>query len=90
MSIPEHILTLIDNNAVDDAIVSLDRLIDSQPDNDEAFFLRGKLHWQLGQRKNALNDYHRAAELNPGGPAAGVIEMTMSIMNFYNKDLYNP
>lgn len=56
MSIPSHILNLIENNAVDEAIVSLDRFIEESGDSAEAYFQRGKLHWQAGHRREAIND----------------------------------
>ncbi|MFG6381592.1 MAG: tetratricopeptide repeat protein [Muribaculum sp.] len=90
MSIPSHILNLIENNAVDEAIVSIDNLIASGDISAEAYYQRGRLHWQAGHRRAAINDYHSALELDPESPAGEALRLTMSIMEFYNKDLYNP
>ena len=90
MSIPSHILNLIENNAVDEAIVSLDMFIEESGDSAEAYFQRGKLHWQAGHRREAINDYHRAVDIDSASPAREALRLSMSIMNFYNTDLYNP
>ncbi len=90
MSIPSHILNLIENNAVDEAIVSLDRFIEESGDSAEAYFQRGKLAWQAGHRREAINDYHRAVDIDSASPAREALRLSMSIMNFYNTDLYNP
>ena len=37
----------------------------------------------------ALNNYLEAMERNPESPAAHAYQMTMDILNFYNKDMYN-
>ena len=45
---------------------------------------------ELGRRREAINDYYKAAELDPDGPARQALEHISGIMQFYNKDLYNP
>lgn len=46
---------------------------------------RQKQDWQ-----GALNAYAEAAELDAESPAVHVREMLMDIMEYYNKDMYNP
>jgi len=60
------------------------------PDMDEAYTERGLLYWKLGKRAEAINDYNEAIRLNPKSRAVQVKEATYSILDFYNKDLYNP
>ena len=38
----------------------------------------------------ALNNYMEAIALDPDSPAVQAKEMLESILNFYNKDAYNP
>lgn len=56
----------------------------------DAYFQRGKLYWKAGRRGEAMSDYARAEELDPGSPAAEALAQARAIMQFYNKDLYNP
>lgn len=90
MELPPHIRHLIDNNVFEAAIVEIDRLIAGSPDDARLLFERGRLHWTLGHRREAMTDYARAAAVDPSGPAARALAMARDIMSFYNRDLYNP
>lgn len=90
MELSDKINALINNNDLKGAIVALDGIIASDLDNSEAYFERGKLHWRLGHRREAIADYSRAAELNPDSPASQALHQAMEIMSFFNRDLYNP
>ncbi len=58
---------------------------------DEAALLeRGRLYWALGKRSEAINDYLAAQRINPDGKAKELLKATYEILNYYNKDLYNP
>lgn len=57
---------------------------------DEAYTERGLLYWKQGKRAEAINDYNEAIRLNPASRAVQVKEATYSILDFYNKDLFNP
>lgn len=85
-----HIKNLIDKGDIEEAICQLDALIESQPDNDAAFFQRGKLYWKIGETARAMNDYATAARINPDSPAATALEHSHDIQNFFNPDLLNP
>lgn len=64
---------------------------DSHPQNlAEIYFERGRLKWKLGDRAGATADYRHAIDLDASSPAAEALEMTRRIMDFYNRDLYNP
>lgn len=60
------------------------------PDDEDALIERGRLYWSLGKRSEAINDYLAAQRLNPDGNATQLLKATYEILNFYNKDLYNP
>lgn len=73
-----------------EAIAIISEHLVACPDDDDALYKRGKLYWKLGDRRNALNDYNAAVAINPSSPAALAIETANAILDFYNRDLYNP
>ena len=58
--------------------------------DEEALIERGRLYWALGMRSEAIGDYLAAQRLNPSGKATQLLKATYEILDFYNKDLYNP
>lgn len=90
MELSERIAILINNNDLNGAVHLLDKAIDETPDSADAYFERGKLHWRLGNRREAINDYTRASRLDPDSPASEALKHSMEIMSFFNPDLYNP
>lgn len=56
----------------------------------DLLFRRGRLKWKKEDRAGAMNDYSEACAINPDGPASVALDQARRIMNFYNKDLYNP
>lgn len=74
----------------EDALRQLDADIERNPVDEEGYVKRGQLHWQLGHRKEAINDYLKALELNPESRARVLLDYANSILDFYNKDLLNP
>ncbi len=66
-----------------------DRIAHNEED-EEALIERGRLYWALGKRSEAINDYLAARRINPDGKAGELLKATYEILNFYNKDLYNP
>lgn len=73
-----------------EAIEALDKLLGEDPDNEEAYILRGQKHWNLNHRKDAINDYLSAIQLNPESRAKMLLQYSNSILDFYSKDLLNP
>lgn len=59
-------------------------------DEAQQWYLRGRIAWKKGDKTAALACYERGADLDPDGPAAIALEQTRDIMDFFNKDLYNP
>ena len=64
--------------------------IEAHPDNDEALTTRGMQYWSMGDRAKAINDYLAAIRLNPDSKAKMALKATNQILDYYNKDLYNP
>lgn len=74
----------------EDAVRRLSEYIAVHPDDDEAFLLRGMKHWAMQHRAPAINDYLSAIRINPESRARQALDNANAILNFYNKDLYNP
>lgn len=74
----------------EEAIVILDAYLSEHPDDEEALTLRGIKHWSAGHRALAINDYLAAIRINPASKAAEALKATNEILDYRNKDLYNP
>lgn len=68
----------------------LTAFIETHPGNDEAITARGMQHWSMGDRAAAINDYLEAIRINPDSKAKMALKATNDILDYYNKDLYNP
>lgn len=79
-----------DGLPTDAAIKLLTEYIEENPTSDEALTLRGMRHWSNGNRACAINDYLAAIEINPESKAKLALKATNEILDYYNKDLYNP
>lgn len=73
-----------------EAIDILDAHISAHPEDEEAYILRGMKHWGAGKRSLAINDYLAAIRINPESRAREALEVTNEILDYRNKDLYNP
>jgi len=56
----------------------------------EEFYKQGNEYRRQGNFQEAINCYLEAIELDPESPAAEAKNMLDEILNFYNKDAYNP
>lgn len=74
----------------EEAITILDEYLKKNPKDEEALTIRGLRHWALNHRQLAINDYLAALEINPGSKAKMALQYANSILDYYNKDLYNP
>ncbi len=54
------------------------------------FYLKGNEYRRQGNWQEAINCYLEAIELDPESPAVHAKQMLDDILNYYNKDLYNP
>lgn len=74
----------------DEAIVLLSTWITEHPEDDEALTLRGMKLWGSGRRGEAMTDYLTALRINPQSNARQALQAAQEILNYRNKDLYNP
>lgn len=86
----DHIHQLIASEKITEAITDLNRIIADFPNHHDAIFLRGKLHWRIGNKSAATSDYCRASRLQPDGPASRALENARDIIDFFNPDILNP
>jgi regulator of sirC expression with transglutaminase-like and TPR domain len=87
---PQSIKQLIAEKSPEEALEALSALIADNPGDASLLVERGKLYWRLDRRSESISDYERAAQLDPSGPAALLLEHTRAIMDFFNPDLLNP
>ena len=88
----ENLITikeLIKEGKLDTAVEQLSVLIQADSTLDEPYYLLGNVYRKQGNWQMALNNYLEAMERNPESPAAQAHQITMDILNFYNKDMYN-
>ncbi len=62
----------------------------SDRDKADALFLLGRLAWKRGDKAVAISRYNEAVALDADSEAAIALEQALNIMDFFNKDLYNP
>ncbi|MBD5206664.1 MAG: hypothetical protein HDS79_00105 [Bacteroidales bacterium] len=74
----------------DEAIRIISEYISSNPSDDRAFTLRGMKYWGAGKRALAINDYLEAIRINPDSTAQQALTAANEILDYRNKDLYNP
>lgn len=74
----------------EDAIRMLTEYIAQNPEDDEAYMMRGMRYWGAMKRSQAINDYLAAVRINPESPAALALKAANEVLDYYNKDLYNP
>lgn len=74
----------------DEAVASITAYIAAHPEDDRALTLRGLKHWGAGRRSLAINDYLAALRINPESSAAEALKAANEILDYRNKDLYNP
>jgi tetratricopeptide (TPR) repeat protein len=85
------IKALVGRGEVAQAILQLDEIVaNGVAPLDEAYYLRGNAYRKQGDWQQALNNYQCAVEINPLSPAAAARRMLLDILNFYNKEIYNP
>lgn len=56
----------------------------------EEYYKLGNQYRQQGNWQEAINNYIAAIELDADSPAVEAKAMLDDILNFYNKDAYNP
>ena len=61
-----------------------------QQTKSDELYEQGNTFRKQGNWQEAINCYIEAIELNPDSPAVEAKAMLDDILNFYNKDAYNP
>ena len=56
----------------------------------EEYYQRGNAFRKQGDWQHAIDNYLEAIALDPASPAVQAKEMIDNILNYYNKDMYNP
>lgn len=77
-------------NEIEREIATLSACISGGKASADTYFRRGRLFWKLDRKGDAISDYEQAIALDPECGAAEALRLSREVMNFYNKDLYNP
>ncbi|MCM1319598.1 MAG: hypothetical protein NC217_04385 [Muribaculaceae bacterium] len=75
----------------DEAIAAYTELIDANREaSDDPYVERAILYWKKGERALAINDLNEAIRINPKSRAVQAKSAFYEILDFYDKDRYNP
>ena len=74
----------------DKAIEILSSYLAENPRDTDLLTLRGMKYFGAGQRAAAINDYLAALEIDPECKAKLALKSANEILDYYNKDLFNP
>ncbi len=88
MNMQDKVSQFLNSGQNNEAIAFLDRQIKNTPENDELYYLLGKVYHKQHDWKNAIENYQHAVYLNSSSPAREVLELVNDILMFYNKDIY--
>lgn len=80
----------IDEGRPDAAIDLVEQQLSLHEGDAQLHYLRGCAYMKKSDWKGALESLQRSEQLAPNGPAAEARQMLSDILNFYNKDMYNP
>lgn len=90
----QEIKDMLSRSEGDEALNAASEIIESNGVSKEtlanAYYLRGNAYRQIGNVRMALNSYLESMELDPDGPAAEAYRHLQELLDFYNKDYYNP
>ncbi|MDO4930754.1 MAG: hypothetical protein Q4E59_06445 [Bacteroidales bacterium] len=79
----------LDNGETEEALALIEQGLQAG-DDAYLYYLKGNAHTKAADWRQAINAYLRAEELEPDGPATEAKRLLNQILEFYNKDLYNP
>lgn len=90
----QEIKEMLSRSEGDEALNAASEIIESNGVSKEtlanAYYLRGNAYRQNGNVRMALNSYLESMELDPDGPADEAYRHIQELLDFYNKDYYNP
>ncbi|MDE5661765.1 MAG: tetratricopeptide repeat protein [Muribaculaceae bacterium] len=84
----ELILKLFDTNGLDRAEALLTP--EAAQGDAWALYMLGRISWKRGDKAGAITLFTQAVAIDPASEAAVALEQARTIMDFFNKDLYNP
>lgn len=80
----------IDKGQPDDAILIANQLIKEGNEDAYLYYLKGRAYMKKSDWKKAIEALLNSNRISPGGPASETLKMLNDILDFYNKDMYNP
>ena len=90
----QEIKEMLSRSEGQEALEAANEIVESKGISNEmlanAYYLRGNAYRQQGNVRMALNSYLESMELDPDGPAAEAYRHLQELLDFYNKDYYNP
>lgn len=90
----QEIKEMLSRSEGDEALNAASEIIESNGVSKEtlanAYYLRGNAYRQNGNVRMALNSYLESMDIDPDGPAAEAYRHIQELLDFYNKDYYNP
>ena len=90
----QEIKDMLSRSEGEEALNATNEIIEGKTTNKEtmamAYYLRGNAYRQNGNVRMALNSYLESMDLDPDGPAAEAYRHIQELLDFYNKDYYNP
>lgn len=90
----QEIKDMLSRSEGEEALNATNEIIEGKGANKEtmamAYYLRGNAYRQNGNVRMALNSYLESMDLDPDGPAAEAYRHIQELLDFYNKDYYNP
>ena len=86
----ESLKTKIKTLPFEESIAIISDYIDAHPASDEALTIRGMKYWGAAKYSLAINDYLAAIKINPDSRARFALSSAREILDYRNKDLYNP
>lgn len=86
----DGIRSLTEKEEYNKALQEVNQLLETNPDNDTAWYLKGNIYKKQEMWQDAINSYTQAIAINPKNPATTMRRICIDILNFYDKTLYNP
>lgn len=90
----QEIKDLIENGRIELALSRLDAMVNSNGDSelqlDTCYYLKGNAYRKQGNWQLALNNYQLAMDINGQSPAKHAYQSLMDVLNYYDKQRYNP
>ena len=90
----QEIKDMLSRSEREEALTAANEIVENKTTGREtlamAYYLRGNAYRQQGNVRMALNSYLESMELDPDGPAAEAYRHIQELLDFYNKDYYNP